>query len=452
MAQDFTKGSISRSLVTFSFPILLTYFLQGSMLLINSMWVGNLLGSTEFAAVTVGTTVTMIVLAFVMGMNNATLTIFAQLRGLNDPEKTRSYLSTFTLILLALSVAAGGFGYVFAKPILMLLKTPATVIEPAVMFLRVQFMGVIFLAGYSYIGTVLRAFGDSKTPFYFVLLSTLLAAGFGPLFMGWLNWGMVGAALVPVVAQAIGFIGLLIFLSRKYQHHKFRFSAPRLSEVRTILRLGIPSGAQMIVIHAGLTVILSLVNTLGKEAVAGFGAAQRLDNIVLLPAIALSATVNTMAAQNIGAGKWDRVAQITRTGNALNTTIMASISILLFTLADPLTRLFIQDEGSVEFGTTYLKTIAFFYPFLGLNFIFNAVVRSSGAMFQVLVLNIISLWVLRVPLTHLATSLYGDRGVAMGIGVSFVISSLFSFAYYKWGSWKDRDLFASQKEPAIQVR
>src|SRR5690625_1296113 len=170
MAQDFTTGPISRSLITFSFPILLTYFLQGSMQLINNIWVGNLLGSTEFAAVTVGTTVTMIVLAFVMGMNNATLTIFAQLRGKKDVEKTKSYLSTFTLILFVMSVIAGVFGFVLAEPILVLLRKHESVIEPAVMFLRVQFAGVIFLAGYSYVGTVLRAFGDSKTPLFFVLI------------------------------------------------------------------------------------------------------------------------------------------------------------------------------------------------------------------------------------------------------------------------------------------
>lgn len=418
------------------------------MQLINSMWVGNLLGSTEFAAVTVGTTVTMIVLAFIMGMNNATLTIFAQLRGMKDPEKIKSYLSTFSLLLVAMSVAAGTFGYLLAEPILILLRTPKSVIEPAVMFLRVQFMGVIFLAGYSYIGTALRAFGDSKTPFYFVLLSTLLAAGFGPLFMGVLDWGMHGAAYAPIAAQAISFTGLLIYLSKKYRHHAFRLTTPKLDEIQTILKLGIPSGVQMIVIHAGLTVILSLVNTMGRDAVAGFGAAQRLDTIILLPAIALSTAVNTMAAQNIGVQQWDRVSQITKIGNIVNTTIMVIISAFLFILAEPLTRLFIQDEGSVAFGTTYLKTIAVFYPFLGFNFIFNGVVRSSGAMFQVLILNIISLWILRVPLAHLATSLYGERGIALGIGISFVISSLFSAAYYKWGGWKDRDLFSAKKQHA----
>lgn len=449
MAQDFTRGSISRALIAFSFPILLTYFLQGSMQLINSMWVGNLLGSTEFAAVTVGTTVTMVVLAFIMGMNNATLTIFAQLRGMKDPDRIKSYLSTFSLLLVALCAVLGTFGYVMAEDILILLKTPGPVIEPAVMFLRVQFAGVIFLAGYSFIGTALRAFGDSKTPFYFVLLSTVLVAGFGPLFMGVLDLGMAGAAYAPIGAQAISFFGLLIYLHRKYRHHSFRIQPPRLNEIKVILRLGIPSGIQMIVIHAGMTVILSLVNSMGRDAVAGFGAAQRLDNIVLLPAIALSTAVTTMAAQNIGVQKWDRVARIARTGNIVNTSIMTIIAALLFVFAEPLTRLFIQDEGSVAFGTTYLRTIAVFYPFLGFNFIFNGVVRSSGAMFQVLALNIISLWILRVPLAHLATSLYGERGIALGIGISFVLSSLFSIAYYKWGGWRNRELFASKKQHVV---
>lgn len=120
---------------------------------------------------------------------------------------------------------------------------------------------------------------------------------------------------------------------------------------------------------------------------------------------------------------------------------MLFLASLLFIWAEPLIRLFIQDPASVDFGTRYLRTIAFFYPFLGLNFVFNSVVRGAGAMFQVLALNIISLWILRVPLAYAATALYGGTGVALGIGLSFMLSAGFSYGYYRWGGWRSRTLF-----------
>lgn len=438
---NFTEGSIARHLGVFSLPIVVTSLLQVSIQLINGLWVGNLLGSVAFGAVTVGTILMMVVLAFVMGVNQATLTIFAQLRGRGDVGAIRGYLSTFVILLGLLSAAIGIAGYVFADALLALLNTPAAIIDEARLYLQINFVGTLLLVGYNFVSTALRAFGDSRTPLYFVLLATLLTTVLSPLFIGVLEWGVAGAAYAVVAAQGGAFLYSLVHLARKFPGHSFRLQLPQWVEVQTILRLGIPSGAQMVVIHAGTTVILSLVNSLGAHAVAGFGAAQRLDHLILLPAVALGTAVTAMAGQNIGAGHWPRITQITRAGILYNTSIMLALASVLFIWAEPLVRMFIQDEASVVFGTRYLKTIAFFYPFIGLNFVFNSVVRGAGAMFQVLALNIISLWVLRVPLAYWATSVYGETGVALGIGLSFMLSAGFSFAYYRWGRWRAKRLF-----------
>lgn len=439
--KNFTEGPVARQLGVFALPIVLSSLLQVGMQLINGLWVGNLLGSAAFAAVTVGIILMMLVLAFMMGVNQATLTVFAQLRGKGDNDAIRSYLSAFVILLGLLALGISIAGYVFADALLALLNTPASILDEARVYLRINFVGTLLLVGYNFISTVLRAFGDSRTPLYFGLLATLLTAVLSPLFIGVLQWGIAGAALALVLSQAVVFLYSLFYLARKLPGHGFRLQLPKRAEVMTILQLGIPSGVQMIVIHAGTTVILSLVNSLGAGAVAGFGAAQRLDNIILLPAVALGTAVTAMAAQNIGVQQWARVGRITRAGIFYNVTIMLLMASVLYLWAEPLVRLFIEDAGSVAFGTSYLKTIAFFYPFIGLNFIFNGVVRGAGAMFQVLALNIISLWVLRVPLAYWATSVYGDNGVALGIGISFLISCGFSFAYYRWGGWRGKQLF-----------
>lgn len=442
MTKNFTEGSIPKKLFLFSLPILLTNFLQTSILLINALWVGNLLGSTAFAAITVGTTVMVVILAFVLGINNATLTIFAQLRGANDQTAINDYLSTFSIILVSLSLLVGSIGYFFSGWFLTVLNTPEAIIEPAKAYLKINFIGTTFLVGYNFIGTVLRAFGDSKTPLYFVFLAAVLTAVLDPVFIAVFNLGVAGSAYATVLAQATAFIYSLFFLAQRYGRTTFKIQKPKWVEIKTIMELGIPSGIQMIVIYAGLTVILSLVNTFGDTVVSGFGVAQRLDNIVLLPAVALGTAVNAMAAQNIGIQKWARVGQIAKVGIIYNLLIMSFLATVLFTFSEPLVRLFITDPDSLNFGVSYLKTIAVFYPFIGLNFIFNGVVRSSGAMFQVLVLNIISLWLLRVPLVYWMTSLYGESGIALGIGMSFFTSCLFSMAYYHYGGWRSKKLFS----------
>jgi Na+-driven multidrug efflux pump len=170
--------------------------------------------------------------------------------------------------------------------------------------------------------------------------------------------------------------------------------------------------------------------------VAGFGAAQRLDSLIMLPALTLGSAVNSMAGQNIGAKLWDRVNEIAKQAILLITIVSVTISTLIFFGADFFIRMFVQDEETIQFGAMYVKTVAFFYPFLGINFVLNGIARAAGAMFPILVLNIISFWVLRYPLTALCSLWIGERGIALGMGVSFIISSLIAVGYYFLGNWR----------------
>lgn len=216
---------------------------------------------------------------------------------------------------------------------------------------------------------------------------------------------------------------------------------PARYEVGLILKLGIPAGLQMGVIHAGIAAILSVVTQFGADSVAGFSAAQRLDSLIMLPAMALGTAVNAMAGQNIGIQQWPRVKQIARYAALYNFGLMMSVAAVVIIFAEAGIRMFIQDEAAVEFGTNYLRIVALCYPFLGLNFVLNGIVRASGAMYQVLILNIISFWILRYPLSGLFASYFGEIGVGMGMGISFIISSVFASLYYKFGKWREKELF-----------
>jgi putative MATE family efflux protein len=421
---------------------MVTNILQVSYQFIDSLWVGNLLGANALGAIAVAGTVIFTVLSLIIGINNASLTILSQQKGMESNDGLKNYLNAFTVLQLLLSIILGIGGYFLAEPILIMLDTPAEMVQEAAVYLKINFIWIGFVVGYNFISTILRSLGDGKTPLYIVMVSVALNALLDPLLISGLDMGMAGAAYATVLSQGLAFVGGLVYILVKRLAPFTVPFLPNRKEVTVILKLGIPAGLQMMVISAGVMAIMSVVNSLGAAATAGFGAAQRLDSIIMIPAQALGTAVNSMAGQNIGAGRWDRVQKIALYGTLYNLAVMFLIAAVAFLFARKGVQLFIKDREAVDFGTLYLKLIAFTYPLLGINFILNGVVRGAGAMMQVLVLNIISFWVLRYPLTALFTANIGEKGIALGMGTSFAISSVIAFLYFKCGKWRKKELFS----------
>lgn len=443
---DFTQGNIFKQLFFFSGPIILANLLQASYQVIDSLWVGNLLGASSLGAVSISGAIIFTVLAFVVGLNNAALTILSQQKGLKSEVGLINYLNAFVVILIVMSFTFSLFGFIFAEPLLLLLDTPSDILPMAKSYLRINFIGVLFLFGYNFVSTVLRAIGDSKNPLKFVSVAVVLNLVLDPFFIAVLDFGVSGAAYATIFSQGFAFIyGLTFVLKNKLAPFQFP-RKPKLKEVKLILNLGIPSGLQMAVISAGAAAIMGVVAKFGSQIVGGYGAAQRLDNIIMLPAQSLGASVNSMAGQNISIGQWRRVSRITKYGLLYNLMIMSIIGVIIFIFAKYLTMMFVQDAEAVNFATNYLRIMAFCFPFLGINFVLNGIVRASGAMYQVLVLNIISFWVLRYPLASFFAKIYGDKGIPIGLGTSLIISSLIAAAYYRYGGWRSKDLFSRERK------
>lgn len=443
---NFTQGNIWKQMIYFSVPLMLTNLLQVSYQFIDSLWVGNLIGANALGAVAVSSTVIFTVLSFILGVNSAALTILSQQKGRQDEEGLRRYLNAFAVILFMLAALLGAVGFFASESILRWLGTPPGIFEEAAVYLKIHFLGILFVFGCNFIGTVLRALGDSRTPLRIVFLAVVLNTVLDPLMIAGFKFGIAGAAYATVISQSLAFAyGLFYVLRRKLVPFSVP-SLPKFEEMKLIFRLGIPAGMQMMAISGGAMAIMSVVNSFGADVVAGFGAAQRIDSLLMVPAQALGLAVNSMAGQNIGANLWNRVHQIAKYGVLLNLCMMLLIALLVLGFADWGIRMFIDENDAIQFGADYLRFIVFLYPFLGINFILNGIVRASGAMFQVLVLNIISFWVLRYPLSYLFSSWFGEIGIAYGIGLSFVISSGFAFGYYRFGKWKERELFAKKAQ------
>jgi len=441
---DFTEGSIPKKLLLFSWPIFLTNMLQASYQIIDSLWVGNLLGAHALGAVALSSTVIFTVLSFIIGLNNATLTVLSQRKGAKDEEGLREALNAFVVVLGSLSILLGIFGFVASPWILRLLGTPTDILPLAETYLKVNFLGIVFLFGYNFIGTVLRAIGDSKTPIRFVVVAVVMNIILSPIMISWMDMGILGAGLSTILSQSFAFFfGLLYCLWRA----RVPFSKPYIPSKKylgMVFKMGLPGGLQMMAISGGVLAIMSVVTSFGEEVVAGMGAAQRIESIIMLPAITIGSAVNSMAGQNIGAKFWHRVHSVALSGVSLILIVSLILSTGIFLGGEALTLLFIQEEGAVEFSSSYLRTIAFFYPFLCISFVINGVIRAAGAMFQVLVLNLVSFWVLRYPITYVLSGFMGEKGIAYGIGVSLMISSFLNILYYYFGKWKEARIFADQ--------
>ncbi|MFD2703886.1 MATE family efflux transporter [Salibacterium lacus] len=443
---DFTEGSIMRKMILFAFPIFIGNLLQSSYQIIDSLWVGNLLGSTALGAVSISSTVVFTILSFVIGINSATLTVLSQRKGAEDEDGLKRSLNAFVFVLGTLSILLGVIGFVMAPHILTWMGTPESMMTDAVNYLRINFTGILFLFGYNFIGTVLRAIGDSKTPLRFITLAVLLNMILDPLFIAGFGWGMEGAAWATVLAQGSAFLfGIIYSIFKK----GLPFTIPNLpprAEFQRIFKLGLPSGVSMMAISGGVLAIMTVVTSFGETVVSGYGAAQRLDSLIMMPATTLGSAITSMSGQNIGASRWDRVGDIARSGLILIFSVSLTISALVFLGAELLMGMFVDDQETISFGAEYLRIVAFFYPFLGINFVLNGIVRSSGAVLQVLVLNIISFWALRFPLAWLFSSIYGETGIGIGVGCSFILSSAAAAVYFKFGKWRNIDIFRDEKQ------
>src|SRR4051812_42279894 len=225
-----------RQLFFFAGPIMLTNLLQVSYQFIDSLWVGNLLGANALGAVTISSTVVVTVLAFIIGINNATLTILSQQKGRVDDTGLKTYLNAFVILLTSLSILIGMIGFFFSNQILVMLNTPEEMLAEANTYLKINFLSILFLMGYNFISTVLRALGDSKTPLKFVMVAALLNIGLDPLFISFFDWGIQGAAYATVLSQGMAFLlGLVYILYQKLVPFTLP-SLPRKEEIALILK------------------------------------------------------------------------------------------------------------------------------------------------------------------------------------------------------------------------
>jgi putative MATE family efflux protein len=443
---DLTNGPIARTLLLFALPTLGSSILQSLNASINAVWIGQFLGERALAATTNASLVMFLLFAVIFGFGMAATILIGQAMGRRDIDAARRVLGSALGLFLILSAVTTLAGWLGADALLRLLATPAEVRPLALDYLRVIFLSMppSFIVVLLTMG--LRGTGDSMTPLIFMGLTAALDVVLNPLFILGLGpvpaYGIAGSALATLIANLAGLIGLVAYiyardLTVRLRGAELRYILPDPALLRTILGKGVPMGLQMLVVSSSALIMIGLVNRFGTVTTAAYGAATQLWTYVQMPAMAVGAAVSAMAAQNIGAGKWERVGRISRAGVLMNCAL-TGVLVVLITLADrPALALFLgSDSVAMEIGVRMNLIVGWSWILFGISIVLASTVRANGAVVGPLVILFIALLPVRVGFAAALEPWLGADAIWWSFPAGSLASVVMTIGFYRHGGWR----------------
>ncbi len=446
--RDLTQGPEGRQIFIFTLPMLLGNVFQQLYYIVDTLIIGHYLGTEALASAGASFPVIFVLISLMIGITTGINVIISQYFGNKDFTKVKRAIDTAFLFLFPASIGLSLLGLVFSKQIFRLIGLPEELIGMAMEYFNVYIAGLIFMAGYNATSAILRGMGDSKTPLYFLIISTFLNIGFDLLFVAVFKWGIAGISFATVLAQAIAF-GLSVLYLNRY-HPLIQFSFKGLSFDRNIfrnsLRIGIPTGLQHTFVSLGMAALMTIVNMFGTPTIAAYSIAWRIDSFAMLPAMNFGMALSTFVGQNIGANKVERVRK-----GLISTLVMTSAFSLLVTLVawtygKTLMGFFTDDQQVIDLGYEYLVIVSSFYIVFGAMFVMHGTLRGAGDTLIPMFITLVSLWVLRVPFSYFLSRHFGETGIWWGIPIAWVFGFIASFLYYKTGKWKLKAVVKHEKQ------
>lgn len=443
---DLTQGPIASTLLKFALPTLASSILQSLNGTINAIWVGRFLGESALAATSNANMVMFLLTAFMFGFGMASTILIGQAWGRKDVDDARRVFGTAAGGMLLVVIVVAIAGYFLSGSILKLLGTPGDAAPLAQAYLKVIFLAMPALMLATMLMMAMRGAGDSLTPLWFMLVAVVLDSGLNPVFILGLGpaprLGIAGSATATLVANYTALIGGLIYIYAKDLPLRLRGSELKYlwcdpSILKTIIVKGLPMGIQMIVISVSALALVGLVNREGVDTTAAFGVALQLWTYVQMPAMALGAAVSAMAAQNIGANKWDRVGQITRVGIVQSLLITGGL-IALLTVADrTVLALFMGGSSPALPIARHIHQVATWnFLLFGVMMVLFATVRANGAVWAPLVILAIGLVPVRFGYIFATQHWLGVDAIWTSFPVTSLINVALATVYYLQGGWK----------------
>ncbi len=444
--RDLTQGPIGGTLLTFALPTLGSSILQSLNGSINAVWVGRFLGEDALAATSNANIIMFLLTAFVFGFGMASTILIGQAFGRRDLDAARRVLGTAAGAAVAVAIAIAVAGWIFAPQLLRLLATPGGALPLALDYLRVIFIAIPGSLILVMLMMALRGGGDSLTPLWFMIVAVVLDTALNPVFILGLGpvprMGIAGSATATVIANYASLFGLLAYvyardLPLRLRGREFAYLKPDPAVLAIIVRKGLPMGLQMIVISASALALIGLVNREGVETAAAFGVAMQLWTYLQMPAMALGAAVSAMAAQNIGAGRWDRVSAITRSGVIFALAITAGLVVLLAIADRPALALFLGGDSPALPIARHIQILATWsFLLFGVTLVLFGTVRANGAVIGPLIILFVGLVPIRLGFALGAYPWLGADALWLSFPVSSFVNMALAIAFYRHGGWR----------------
>ena len=421
---------------------------------VNAIWVGRYRGEAALAATANANNIMFFLLGAVFGVGMAATILVGQAMGRRDVQGAKRVIGTSTTFFLGISVLAAIAGWPLSRHILDWMGTPADALPLAEAYLRLIFLAVPSLYLFASVTALLRGAGDTRTPFWFLLLVVVLNVVINPLLIFGIGpfprMGIAGSAMATLVSNLLGLAAMLLYLWRR-DHPLWLHRAERayyrldFAILKALVVKGVPMGLQMVLVSLAMIMMISMVNRHGIEWTSAYGAALQLWNYVQMPAMAIGAACSSMAAQNVGAGNWARVDGTARTGTLFNFLLTGALIAPIVLLDRYTLGLFLPEGSTVLDNVRQLNHIAVWsFLFFGVNFVISGVVRATGAVVPPLLILALALWGIRIPFASLMQPVLGIDAIWWSFPVSALSAMLMSMAYYRWGRWRQAKMMAGQ--------
>ncbi|ALH94851.1 MATE family efflux transporter [Acinetobacter equi] len=444
------QSSLWKTFLIFLLPLIATNILQNLSGTINTIFVGQMLGVQAIAAVSVFFPILFCLMAFVIGLSAGATILVGQAWGAQNIEKVKDVVGSTLFMTLIGGTIIAIFSVFFSKYILLALGTDDRVMHLSLPYVQWMLASSPLLFIYIVYTSILRGVGDSRTP----LLASTITIGIGAIITPILIAGHFGfpqlGIIAPAIATAIGFFSVLIFLAiyLNKKDHPLKIDLQLIQRIRyqpqltkSILRLGIPTGIQMVTTSVAGLVIVGLVNRHGANATAAYGAVNQVLNYIQFPALSIAIASSIFAAQAIGAGKSDLLAKVTRTALSMNILFTGTLVALAYLFSKYLMALFITDPAVVDLGQQLLFIVLWSIIFFGASAIFASIMRASGTVTMPMIINIVAIVAIEVPCAYFFSEWWGLQGIWYGYALAFVSLCIMQGLYYQF-VWKKKTIKA----------
>jgi putative MATE family efflux protein len=396
--KDLTVGNETKVILKFAVPMMIGNIFQQLYNVVDAAVVGKFVGKAALSATGVSFPILFLLSSLVIGFAIGGTILISQFYGSKQIDKVKITSETLQIVMLLAALMMTILGIAFSRPLFRLLNFPEQNINMAVSYFDILMIGNIGIFGYNSLAAILRGLGDSQTPVYFLIISTIMNIFGDLLFVIVFKMGVQGAAWSTVIAYFIAYLIGIIYLNKKHKIIRVNFRIKFDKKIfRRILKIGLPSSGQMLVVSLGNVMIFSIINLFGTNVIAGYTAAARINSFAIMPAMFFSNALTAFVGQNFGANKIKRIHK-----GLWSTIAMISITSLTFTfialiMPQSLMRMFTNDAAVTAVGVQYFKIVAPFYIVFGTMFSFNALYRGIGDTIMPLYFSFIALWIVRFP-------------------------------------------------------